>query len=326
MLPRHVVAMIAQDGWRSAHPASGGASEERAYTGMRVRVLSAAKASAYRPGAKEVAIAIRGPIEKDTPLSPRFVDVPRLIFDDTSPYATYAASGQDNPSTISDAQADAVAAFVLRHRGRPRPAWRHRLPVSVNSGATLAAFHMRSRTGSGASMCALLALVVAVTACKGPSHRVIPAAADAPPATVAAPAIGNVADVPAGDSATFDAREYLVGDTVFSFADYHTVAADIVHLERRTDSLITVASLVLPMRYRGNVMLHECKLDGTWDPEIMALYPDGAEEPQSGPPATSPTANAAVHPRFAWRASRARERFESIDPRRVLCSFANVVD
>lgn len=110
--------MLAQDGWRSAHPASGGASEERAYTGIRVRVLSAQKVLVYRPGANEVAIAIRGHSEKVTALSPRFVQVLPLVFDDTSPYATYANSGQDNPATISAEQADAVAAFVLRHRDR----------------------------------------------------------------------------------------------------------------------------------------------------------------------------------------------------------------
>lgn len=116
MLPRHVVAMIAQDGWRATHAASGGASEERAYAGIRVRVLSARKMSAYCPGANEVAIAIRGHSEKDTALSTRFADVLHLVFDDTS--ATYAESGQDNPSTISAEQADAVAAFVQRHRSR----------------------------------------------------------------------------------------------------------------------------------------------------------------------------------------------------------------
>lgn len=110
--------MIAQDGWRSDHRASGGASDERAYAGTRVLVLSARKASASRPGANEVAIAIRGHTERDTPLSSRFVDVLRLTFDDTSRYATYADLGQDNPKTISDEQADAAVAFVLRHRGR----------------------------------------------------------------------------------------------------------------------------------------------------------------------------------------------------------------
>lgn len=110
--------MIARDGWRPTHGASGGVSEERAYAGIRVRVLSASKASAYHPGVNEVAIAIRGRTEKNTALSPRFTEVLHLVFDDTSPYATYAEVGEDNPSTISDEQADSVAAFVLRHRGR----------------------------------------------------------------------------------------------------------------------------------------------------------------------------------------------------------------
>jgi hypothetical protein len=150
----------------------------------------------------------------------------------------------------------------------------------------------------------LLVIAVIVAACKGPSNRAIPPTADPPRVTGAAPASGNVADVPAGDSATFGGRVYLAGDTVFSFADYHTAAADIEHLERRTDSLITVASLVLPVRYKNNVVLHACTLDGAPDPEIMT----------------------AVHPRFAWRASRSRERFEPIEPTRVLCSFDEVVD
>lgn len=110
--------MIPQDGWRHAHSASSGEAEERAYAGVRVKVLSASKASAYRPGGNEVAIAIRGHSEKDTTLSPKFAEVLRPVFDDMSPYATYAESGQDNPSTISGEQADAVAAFVLRHRER----------------------------------------------------------------------------------------------------------------------------------------------------------------------------------------------------------------
>ena len=185
---------------------------------------------------------------------------------------------------------------------------------------------MRVRTASTASMCALLTLMATAIACKGPASQVSAAKPTAPPASVAGPANVQEPDVPAGDSTTFGGREYLAGDTIFSFADYHTAAADIEHLERRTDSLITVASLVLPMRYKDSVVLHECKLDGTSDPEIMAEYVDKIVEPENGPPATSPTANASVHPRFAWRASRARSRFEPIDPRRVLCSFADVVD
>lgn len=165
-----------------------------------------------------------------------------------------------------------------------------------------------------------------MSACKGPSHRVIRANADAPPVGVAAPAPRTVADVPARDSATFYEREYLIGERVFSFAEYHTAAADIVHLERRSDSVITVASLILPVRFKDNIVVHECKLDGTPDPEIMAVYADSTEEPQGLTSATSPTANTAVHPRSAWRASRARERFEPLDPRRVLCTFDDAVD
>ncbi len=66
-----------------------------------------------------------------------------------------------------------------------------------------------TRTRSNASRCALRALAVAASACKGRSREVIRANTAAPPATVAAPAIGNAVDVPAGDSATFDSREYL---------------------------------------------------------------------------------------------------------------------
>ena len=185
---------------------------------------------------------------------------------------------------------------------------------------------MRGRTGSGVSICVLLSVLVTVIACEGPAHRVIRAKADASPATGVAPAKGKVTDVPAGDSASFGGRDLLMGDTVFSFADYHTAEADIVHLERQTDSLITVASIVLPVRYKDHVVLHECKLDGTPDPEIVAVYTDEAQEPRSSELATSRTANTTVHPRFAWRASRSRERFETIDPGRVLCSFAEVVD
>lgn len=175
-------------------------------------------------------------------------------------------------------------------------------------------------------MRAVLALVVTVTACEGSSRGVIRAKANAPTVKVAAPNKSKLTDVPAGDSATFGERDYLTGDTVFSFAEYHTATADIEHLERRTDSLITVASLVLPVRYRNNVVLHACTLDGTPDPEILAVYPDEADEPDGDTTAVSPTANALVHPRFAWRASRSRARFEIIDPKRVLCSFAAVVD
>ncbi|HYW30605.1 MAG TPA: response regulator transcription factor [Gemmatimonas sp.] len=60
MLPRLVFGMLAQDGWRHNRSASGGASEEREYTGLHVRVLSASKAVVYRRGTNEMTNTSRG--------------------------------------------------------------------------------------------------------------------------------------------------------------------------------------------------------------------------------------------------------------------------
>ena len=98
---------------------------------------------------------------------------------------------------------------------------------------------MRARTESTASMCAYLALAVTETACKGPPSQVSRAKPVAPPATVAGPVDVRKPDAPAGDSATFGGREYLSGDTLFSFADYHTAAADIEHPTLASDDART---------------------------------------------------------------------------------------
>jgi predicted protein tyrosine phosphatase len=108
--------MLATDGWRSTHPAAIGAANESDYSGLRMRVLSATKAAAYRPGPNEVAISIRGRSEVEPQLSSRFDHVLRLQFEDTGLYAEYATTGGDNPATISPEQAKEVAAFVLHHR------------------------------------------------------------------------------------------------------------------------------------------------------------------------------------------------------------------
>jgi predicted protein tyrosine phosphatase len=155
--------MIAEDGWRPSHPASGGAADDRMYAGIRIRVLSASKASAYRPGGDEVAISIRGHAEKGTTLSPRFGEVLHLVFADTSPYATYAESGQDNPSTISHEQADAVGAFVLRHRARSA------LVIHCTAGVS------RSRS-LAAAVCSALALPYEWTVVNDDVHRAVLAA------------------------------------------------------------------------------------------------------------------------------------------------------
>jgi hypothetical protein len=81
-----------------------------------VLVLSAAKASSYRPGAHEVAISIRGKSEAEAQLSPKFEDVLRLVFEDAGPFASYATTGENNPESISSEQAGEVADFVLQHR------------------------------------------------------------------------------------------------------------------------------------------------------------------------------------------------------------------
>ena len=116
MLPRHVLAMLRDDGFDRAHPSASGAKTEADYRGLRVRVMSASKAAAYKPGPHEVAISIRGNTERPTLLSSKFVDVLELVFDDTGAFASYAMHGLDNPNSITPDQADAVAAFVNRHR------------------------------------------------------------------------------------------------------------------------------------------------------------------------------------------------------------------
>lgn len=115
MLPRHVATMLAHDGFRPAHPAAQGAASEAEYTGLKVRVLSAPKARAYRPGPREVAISIRGPRERVVPLSPRFAAVLPLVFDDMGIFAMPSAEGGGTAETMTAAQADAVVAFIRAH-------------------------------------------------------------------------------------------------------------------------------------------------------------------------------------------------------------------
>ncbi len=116
VLPRHVIAMLAADGFDPKHPNAQGAASEREYPGLHVRVLSAPKVAAYRPLPGEVAISIRGRTERPTALSPRFAGVLSLVFEDTGAFAPYAVNGSGNPEAITAAQADAVAAFVHAHR------------------------------------------------------------------------------------------------------------------------------------------------------------------------------------------------------------------
>ena len=58
MLPRELPMMLAEDGYRPAHPAAPGAVREAEYTGLQVRVLYAFKARVYEPRACEIAISI----------------------------------------------------------------------------------------------------------------------------------------------------------------------------------------------------------------------------------------------------------------------------
>lgn len=115
MLPRHLPLMLAQDGYRPTHPAARGARSEAEYTGLRVRVLSAPKARAYKPRTREVALSIRGPHEPEVQLSSRFRAVLRLVFDDMGTFAGPHVDGTDMVETMSAAQADAVVAFVRVH-------------------------------------------------------------------------------------------------------------------------------------------------------------------------------------------------------------------
>lgn len=116
MLPRHVLTMLRNDGFDSSHTDACGAESEAAYAGLKVRVMSAPKAAAYKPRSNEVAISIRGASERATSLSLRFLDVLELVFDDIGEFANYVRDGLDNPNSITSAQADAVATFAYTHR------------------------------------------------------------------------------------------------------------------------------------------------------------------------------------------------------------------
>jgi predicted protein tyrosine phosphatase len=90
--------------------------DEHAYPGLRMLVLPEAEACRRRPGADEVCISIVSPGRPAAPLPQGYVDVLRLDFHDTSPYARPHAAAQ----ALTAAQADAVVAFVERHRARRR--------------------------------------------------------------------------------------------------------------------------------------------------------------------------------------------------------------
>lgn len=118
MLPRHVLQMLAGDGYRPAHPAARGTVSEADYAGLRVRVMSATKARAYTPGAREVAISIRGPGEPEVQLSSRFTAVLTLVFPNMGIFAAPSSegTGANTLQTITAAQAASIAAFVRAHR------------------------------------------------------------------------------------------------------------------------------------------------------------------------------------------------------------------
>ena len=117
MLPRHIRAMMAADGFRPEHPTARGATSELEYSGLRLRVLRAKDMTSYQPKPREAVISIRGRTESALALSSRFDAILRLHFDDTGPFASYAVRGDDDPTTMSEAQAREVADFVLQHAG-----------------------------------------------------------------------------------------------------------------------------------------------------------------------------------------------------------------
>jgi predicted protein tyrosine phosphatase len=108
--------MLRNDGFDPSHRNACGAGSEEAYRGLKVRVMSAAKANRYTPGDDEVAISIQGTAERPAALSRKFRDILSLVFDDTCEFADYTIHGHDNPTSITSEQADAVAAFVNQHR------------------------------------------------------------------------------------------------------------------------------------------------------------------------------------------------------------------
>lgn len=116
MLPRHVLAMLRDDGFDPSHQDACGAGTEAEYAALKIRVMSAPKAAAYKPKANKVAISIRGLSERATSLSSRFLDVLELVFDDIGEFANYVRNGLDNPNSITPAQADAVATFAYTYR------------------------------------------------------------------------------------------------------------------------------------------------------------------------------------------------------------------
>jgi predicted protein tyrosine phosphatase len=108
--------MLRHDGFDPRHHNACGAGTEAEYRGIKVRVMSASKASRYTPGANEVAISIHSTAERPAALSRKFRDILSLVFDDTCEFADYTIHGHDNPTSITSELADAVAAFVNRYR------------------------------------------------------------------------------------------------------------------------------------------------------------------------------------------------------------------
>lgn len=111
LLPRPLVRTLAHDGWIAAHPANAGARAEAESPALQVTVLGANKAARYRFTREHAVISIRDADAPEPPLADGYRAVLRLAFDDVSAFV----SATRERTSISDQQADAVAAFVRAH-------------------------------------------------------------------------------------------------------------------------------------------------------------------------------------------------------------------
>jgi predicted protein tyrosine phosphatase len=120
LLDRELARRLQNDGFVPAHPAAAGARTEWEYAGLRLRVLSASKAARYVTSTgDEVAISIGDRGAAAVILSPDFVDVLHLEFDDVAEATALARRGSVRPRASLDQEGAAqIARFVWRHRHR----------------------------------------------------------------------------------------------------------------------------------------------------------------------------------------------------------------